>query len=296
VNFETLLISLFVLVDDWWRENHRDAPRGPGRPPLLAPSEVLTLAILAQWPRFRSERDFFRFADVYLRPYFPNLLSHGQLNRRIRALEPEMQAFQRNLAATHCDGSEVYHVLDTTLIPTIVRVRACRRGLFAGQATFGRCVSRTEWVYGFKVALSVSPEGVVSSFGLAPANSDERPIGEFLVAYDGHDAFLADKGFSSVAWEQRWLERYGALVAATPQKGAKRAWPESDRRWAAGKRQLIEGVIWQLKDYFGLERHRAKTLGGLLARLAAKVVAYTCGQVLNIQLGRPLRHFASLLI
>jgi Transposase DDE domain len=146
------------------------------------------------------------------------------------------------------------------------------------------------------VALSVSPEGVVTAFGLAPANSDERPIGEFLVASDGHDAFLADKGFSSVAWEQRWLERYGALVAATPQESAKRAWPEADRRWAAGKRQLIEGVICQLKDYFGLERHRAKTLGGLLARLAAKVVAYTCGQVLNIQLGRPLRHFASLLI
>jgi hypothetical protein len=146
------------------------------------------------------------------------------------------------------------------------------------------------------VALSVSPEGVVTAFGLAPANSDERPIGEFLVASDGHDAFLADKGFSSVAWEQRWLERYGTMVAATPQKRAKRAWPEAGRRWAAGKRQLIEGVIWQLKDYFGLERHRAKTLGGLLARLAAKVVAYTCGQVLNIQLGRPLRHFASLLI
>jgi hypothetical protein len=35
-------------------------------------------------------------------------------------------------------------------------------------------------------------------------------------------------------------------------------------------------VIGQLKDFFGLERHRAKTLGGLLTRLAAKVVAYTC--------------------
>jgi len=44
------------------------------------------------------------------------------------------------------------------------------------------------------------------------------------------------------------------------------------------------------------KRHRAKTLGGLLARLAAKVAAYTCGQLLNAQLGRPLRHFASLLI
>jgi Transposase DDE domain len=296
VDLETMLVSLYVLVDDWWERAHPPSPRKPGRPPSLSASEVITLAILAQWPRFRSERDFFRFADAHLRTYFPTLLSHGQLNRRIRALEPELKALQRDLAATLADGSEVYHVLDTTLIPAIVRVRACRKGLFAGQATFGRCVSKTEWVYGFKVALSVTPEGVVTAFGLAEANSDERPIGEFLISSDGHDAFLADKGFSSLEWEKHWMGCYGALVAATPQESALRAWPEKACRWAAGKRQLIEGVIWQLKDYFGLERHRAKSLSGLLVRLAAKVAAYTFGQVLNEGLGRPLRSFAELLI
>jgi hypothetical protein len=296
VDLETLLVSLYVLVDDWWQQKYSLAPWRPGRPPSLSSSEVLTLAILSQWPRFRSERDFFRFADAHLRGYFPNLVSHGQLNRRIRALEPELKVLQRDLAETLADGSEVYHVLDTTLIPAVVRVRACRKGLFAGQATFGRCVSKTEWVYGFKVALSVSPEGVIMAFGLAETNSDERPIGEFLVAADGHDAFLADKGFSSVEWERYWLQEYGALVAATPQESARRAWPQKASRWAAGKRQLIEGVIDQLKDLFALERHRAKTLGGLLSRLAAKVAAYTCGQVLNDRLGRPLRHLASLLI
>src|SRR5918994_7544939 len=56
-----------------------------------------------------------------------------------------------------------------------------RKGLFAGQATFGRCVSKTEWVYGFKVALSVNPEGVICAFGLAEAASDDRPIGDFLI-------------------------------------------------------------------------------------------------------------------
>src|SRR5215210_6061600 len=48
-------------------------------------------------------------------------------------------------------------------------------GLFCGQASFGRSASKTEWIYGFKVALVVDPEGVVSAFGLAPAASDERP-------------------------------------------------------------------------------------------------------------------------
>jgi hypothetical protein len=55
-------------------------------------------------------------------------------------------------------------------------------------------------------------------------------------------------------------------------------------------------VIWQLKDLFGLDRHRAKILGGLLRRLAAKITAYTCGHVSNAMLGRALRHLASLLV
>ncbi len=296
MDLESFLVCLYVLVDDWWQEHHPPTARRAGRPAVLSDSEVLALAILSQWSRFRSERDFWRFADAHLREYFPNLLSQGQLNRRIRALEPELRTLQRNLAETLAEPTTVYHVLDTTLIPAVVRVRACRKGLFAGQASFGRCVSKTEWVYGFKVALSVTSDGVITAFGLAPANCDERPIGEFLVTSDGHDAFLADKGFSSVEWEKYWLESYGALVAATPQKSARRAWTEETCRWAAGKRQVIEGVISQLKDQFALERHRAKTLGGLLARLSAKVAAYTCGQLLNALLGRPLRHLADLLI
>jgi hypothetical protein len=287
---------LYVLVDDWWKLKHSSEPPRAGRPALLTDPELITLAILAQWPRFRSERDFWRFAQAHLRPYFPNLCSQSQLNRRVRSVEPDLRDFQRAVARTLCGVSEVYHVLDTTLIPAIVRVRASRKGLFAGQATFGRSASKTEWVYGFKVALSVSPEGVICAFGLAEAASDDRPIGDFLIIEDSHESYLADKGFTGVQWERHWLDLYGALVAATPKDNSKRTWAKSDRRWASGKRQIIEGVIDQLKDLFALERHRAKTLGGLLARLAAKMAAYTCGQRLNDQLGRPLRHLADLLV
>ena len=296
MDLDSFLVSLYVTVDEWWRANHASTPRRPGRPALLADSEVLTLAILAQWPRFRSERDFWRFADVHLRPYFPSLCTQSQFNRRVRALEPELRALQRAFAKDLSDPSAVYRVLDTTLIPAIVRVRASRKRLFCGQATFGRSASKTEWIYGFKVALVVDPDGVVTAFGLAEASSDERPIGEALVARDRHEAYLADKGFTGLGWERRWLEVYGALVAATPYDDSRRAWPKKERRWASGKRQIIEGVICQLKDFFSLERHRAKTLGGLLARLAAKIAAYTCAQRINDSLGRPLRHLADLLI
>ena len=93
MDLEYLLVSLYVLVDEWWQETHPPTPKKAGRPPSLSASEVLTLAVLAQSSRWRSERDFWRFADVHLRGYFPNLLSHGQLNRRIRALEPPIIIF-----------------------------------------------------------------------------------------------------------------------------------------------------------------------------------------------------------
>jgi hypothetical protein len=297
MDLDSFLVSLYVFVDDWWMLEHSSKlPRRPGRPALLTDSEVLTLAILAQWPRFRSERDFWRFASSHLRSYFPNLCSQGQFNRRVRAVELELRALQRAFARELAPPSAVYRVLDTTLIPAVVRVRASRKGLFAGQATFGRSASKTEWVYGFKVALVVDPEGVISAFGLAVASSDERPIGEALISSDLHGAYLADKGFTGVEWERRWLQEYGALVAATPYDDSRRAWSKADRRWASGKRQIIEGVIGQLKDFFSLERHRAKTLGGLLTRVAAKVAAYTCAQRINDSLGRPLRRLADLLV
>ena len=142
-----MLVPLSVLGDEWWEHAHPPFPRKPGRPPWLLHSEVLTLAIPSQWPRFRSERDFHRFADVHIRGCFPDLLSHGQFNRRIRALEPDLRALQRDLALMLTDGSELYRVLDKTLIPAIVRVRAYRNGLFAGQAPFRWSVSKTERVY-----------------------------------------------------------------------------------------------------------------------------------------------------
>jgi hypothetical protein len=73
-----------------------------------------------------------------------SLLPEPAQGRRIRALEPELRALQRALAGEISEPSAVYRVLDTTLVPAIVRVRASRKGhFFCGQATFGRSASKT---------------------------------------------------------------------------------------------------------------------------------------------------------
>ena len=143
MDLDSFLVSLYVLVEEWWKLDHASEQPKTGRPALLSDPEVITLAILAQWPRFRSERDFWRFASAHLRPYFPKLCTQGQFNRRVRALELELRALQRDFARDLSEPSAVYRVLDTTLVPAMVRVRASRKGLFCGQASFGRSASKT---------------------------------------------------------------------------------------------------------------------------------------------------------
>jgi hypothetical protein len=214
----------------------------------------------------RSERDFWRLAWAHLPPYLPSLCSQSQLNRRIRALEPQLRLLQRALARELACPSAVFGVMDTTLVAAIVvRVRASRKGLFCGQASFGRSASKTEWVYGLKAALVVDQEGVITAFGLAPAASDQRPIGEALVTSHRYGAYLLAYSKASRHYTVG-APLDGAIRGACcghPKNDSSRAWPKADRRWASGKRQIIEGLIGQLKDFFCLERHRAKTLGGL---------------------------------
>lgn len=90
---------------------------GGGKPSV---GEIPTLAIPSRLPRWRSERDFRRFADACLRGYLPTLVTHGQFNRR--ALGSELQDFQRQLAAGLAQPREVHHALDAALIPAVARV------------------------------------------------------------------------------------------------------------------------------------------------------------------------------
>jgi hypothetical protein len=54
-------------------------------------------------------------------------------------------------------------------------------------------------------------------------------------------------------------------------------------------RQRIESVFWTLKDLLGLERHGARTLENLRARIGARLLCLAACVELNHRLGRPSR-------
>lgn len=323
LDVETFLTTVYVLVDDLVNQPGAlcaaPAPQERGPDPALSASEVLTLALFAQWGLFASERAFYRYAERHLRPLFPRLPDRSQFNRHLcrqvgrlaalayavaRRLESTLRTLRR--AGEPCP----YEVLDGMGVAT--RNLQRRGGGWLGQiATIGRC-TRLGWYEGVYLLTAVTPEGVLTGFGVAAAHVKDQLVADtfFRVRHtpdprlpevgpplaDG--VYLADTGFEGRGWHAAWDHEAGALLLCPPKAHDRRSrapWTRAERRSFAGLRQIVETTHARLLDSFGLDRLRPHSLAGLRAHLAAKVAAFNVACWLNRGQGRPLLAFASLL-
>lgn len=301
---ETFLIAVYVLADAFCK-THLPPERRPGPPAALDRSEVVTLAVLGQWDRFRSERDCWRSADACLRPSFPRLPSRPPFNRQLRRPQAAITAFAHWLAAQLGAATTPYEAMDGTAVPTRNAKRR-GRGWLAGIAASGRCLRRG-WIYGLRLLVCVTPDGIVTGWGVGPANANDHVLAETLLTVRAtpppalasvgparSGVSVADSGFAGRDRERHWAAAQHADVVASPPPDSHRRWSKPDRRWLAGRRQIVATVIGRLESAFRLDRERPHALDGFQARLAAKIALHNVCCCLNRQRGQPLLTLADL--
>ncbi|HCI82646.1 MAG TPA: IS982 family transposase [Ktedonobacter sp.] len=303
---DTFLTTLYVIIDDFCQSHGFAEKHRPGPVASLSCSEVVTLAMFGQWVRFPSERAFYRYAMKHLRPAFPGLPRREQFSRLQRSYREVIVAFSlflvEQMQAQHC----VYEALDSAGIPT----RDAKRrgsGWLAGVVDIGWS-NRIGWYEGVHLLISITPTGVITGFGFAPASCNDHALADTFFAVRqhpsshlssvgtaAHGVYVADKGFAGEQVHHRWHMQYGAEVVSPPHQRGKHCWSKDWRRWLAGLRQIIESIYEKLLNTFRLARERPHALDGFQARLAAKVALHNFCIWLNLQLGREPLAFADLL-
>lgn len=304
-DFDTFLTTLYVMVDDFCKREYPELPQ-PGPQAKLSRAEVVTLAMLAQHYRYRSERDFYRFALRHLRPAFPRLPERSQFNRAVRDDHLVLIAFGLYLAALLRPSQVRYEAVDSTAVPTRNLKRA-GRGWLPGLADIGHS-SRLGWYEGFHLLVACDPSGVITGYGFGPGSSKDQNLAESLLwarantdprlpsAGEEHSGwYVADKGFEGQQRHERWHDEYKAEVVNAPRRTSKQAWSAAWETWLASKRQMIETVFGKLQGYLRLGQDRPHDLSGFKARLAATISLHNFCIWFNEQLGRARLAFAELL-
>lgn len=304
VDTDTFLTTLYVMADDFTKSRPAPKPK-PGPEAALSASEVITLAVFGQWQHCGSERGFYCRARRHLQPAFPRLPGRSQFNRLMRYYKDGITAFCLSLADLLGARHGAYEAVDASGIATRDGKRR-GSGWLAGQADIGWS-NRLGWDEGFHLLSAVTPQGVITGFGFAPASTKDQPLAETFFALRRHPhpgllsagkpaagCYIVDKGFEGQANQLRWRAAYGAAVICPPRRNGKRVWPKRLRRFIAGIRQIVETVYDKLLHTFRLNRERPHELSGFQARLAAKAGLPNFCMWLNEQLGRPLLAFADL--
>lgn len=281
---DALVIALYVQIDDFLEPR-----RGPGRPPKLTDSELIALAVAQVLLGMPNDRQFLALARWRLGHLFAQLIDQSGYNRRVRALAPQIGRCISYLAFVSPSFCDRLRLLDSTPVPCGQSRETVRRSEFAGHAGYGYCRSHSRWFWGFRLYLICSADGMPIGWELAAANIGERVVAaEMLdrVAVAGHTV-IADKNFSGEEFEHL-MAAHGAHFLRPDRKD------EPRRHGSLGAvRQWIESTFWTCKGQLGLERHGARTIHGLAARIALRLLALAAGIWHNHLTSQPARALAA---
>jgi hypothetical protein len=273
-DLNTLLTALYVFIDD-----HVVPLRaGRGRAPLLSDSELITLAVAQVMLGYHRERRWIRHlhSSPEWRAMFPYLLNQSGYHKRLKDAYPLLCKAILTLAACCPSWFDDLWMTDATPVPCGASRETALRSDLAGHASYGYCASHSRWYWGMKLYLVCSGDGMPIMWCLANPKLGEREVLAALLEHNHHlirsgQILLADKGFAGAEFKQI-TDAMGLRLLRPDRKD------ETYRNGnLGGVRQWIESVNQTLKGQLDLEEHGARTLAGVLARVAQRLLALAAG-------------------
>ena len=176
--------ELHVITDDWYQKVI--LPKLPvcgGPAPKLCDSEVLCLALAAQWRSgvpWQTERGFVRYALKHLRPFFPGMTDQSAFNRRVRRLWGAFILLQGAISG-HLLAADDCEVLDCVPVRVAHGSRSFHPGWLADIAAIGKG-GKDRYFYGLHRLLVVSASGLPTGWTLAAGNVQDRWLAQLLLS------------------------------------------------------------------------------------------------------------------
>jgi hypothetical protein len=289
-NLDALLTALYVDLDDrvlpalGWSRDHR-----PGRKPALSDAELACVAVAQHLLGIASERRWIRYARAHLAAMFPRLPGQSGYGKRLRRSGGLLACVITELARDTPSWHDLLRLVDSTPLPCAASRETVRRSDLAGHAGYGYCPSHSRFFWGFRLYLIATAEGMPVIWGLARPGLGERDVTRALLERDHElvragQVILGDKGFAGRDFEAFVRDRLGAHLIRPDRRDEPARFGRLTRQ-----RQWIEAIFDTLKGQLTLEDHGGRTLTGVYARVAARLLALAAAIWHNWRTGTPVK-------
>lgn len=281
--FEDLILTVYVMIDELYQlyAPHSVSGRRHILDAKLSDPEIITISICGELAGIDSENAWYSFVKKNYRHLFPNLCSRSRFNRTRRALLQVTELLRLKLLSAFAIPDSRYFVIDSFPLAVCKFGRARYSRTFRSDgADYGKCPSKKETYFGYKVHALITLEGFITTFEVTPASVDDREgLGDMAVNQSGF-VVLGDKGYVGETLTHE-MEEQGICLLALKRSNSKENWPKPVRQLIFRLRRRVETVFSQLSEQLNAERVRAKSFQGLCTRLVNKILAHNLCMVLN---------------
>lgn len=294
-DLDTLATALYVTTDDLLKANPERVPFRPrvGIAPKISDAELLTLAVMQALLGYTSEARWLRYARTHLLAMFPDLPEQSGYNKRLRRLAATMSWLVSALAAQTSIATDDVWVVDSTPVECARSRETVKRSDLAGWAEYGYCASHSRFFWGLRLHLACTLHGLPLGWALTGAKADEREALADIVAntpaltglQHTRLTWIGDKNYYGKAFEADIAN--SGIDLLRPARKTETSRP--GEQFFKPLRQIIESVNQTLKSQLDLERHGGRSIAGVCARVAQRILALTAAIWHNDQIGASIR-------
>lgn len=294
-DLDTLATALYVTTDDLLKAHPERVPARPaiGITPKISDAELVTLAVMQALLGHTSERRWLRFVRTNMAGMFPDLPGQSGYNKRLRKLSGTMSWLVRMLGTDTSVATDDVWVIDSTPVECARSRETVKRSDLAGWAEYGYCASHSRFFWGLRLHLLCTLHGLPIGWALTGAKADERAVLEDILAASpaisgpqgGTQILIGDKNYFGADFEMG-LKGSRIELLRPARKDEK---PRPGSQFFKPLRQVIESVNQTFKSQLDLEHHHGRTIAGVCARVAQRVLALTAAIWHNDKLGLSIR-------
>ena len=286
-DFDDFCLLVYVIVDDICQQIE-PLLRRPGTKPNCSDSELMAMDIIGECRGWDIETELLSHMQEH-QDLFPEIPEQSRYNRRRRNLMYIMNVIRRVMLMQLDLAADQQCVLDSLPIPVVqFHLAPASTGDWpAHGASFGKVPSKKQTIFGYKLHLLTTVNGLILDFELAPAHATDLEIGVELLSAHTDLEVIGDKAYIGADQAAELLRFNRIHLFTLPRKNMKTQLPPQTRRLFNTVRQIIETVNGQLVEQFNIEVNHAHTFWGLCTRLYSKLTAHTLCIYLNRLLGNP---------
>lgn len=280
----------FVIIDDIYHEiaPTNVADRRNLDKATLSDSEIITISIVGELMTIDSENAWFNFVKRNFKDLFPCIGDRTRFNRTRRNLYLITKEIRKKLCFISGFSDSNYRIVDSMPIPVCKFGRALFHKTFKQEAEYGRCPSKKETYYGFKLHVISTFEGFITDFIVTPANVDDREAVWDLVDSYNSITVLGDKGYINRNLNPMLKNEKNISLLFIKRNNSKNPYPKWLRQMIFKIRRRIETSFSQLAEQLNVNRVRAKSLWGFFTRIQTKILGHNLCYLINKILGKDI--------